>query len=59
MPTHIFPHAFDWPALVNVVDSKSTDAEHKQHGDKHVVDGSDVIDLKQLTVQEGRTKRIP
>lgn len=42
-------HASHTPALVDVVDSQCAQAEDEEYGDKHVVDGPDVADLKQFT----------
>ena len=41
-----------WPALVDVVDSQCAQTEDEEYGDEHVVDGPDVVDLKQLTDEE-------
>lgn len=38
-----------WPALVDVVHSQRAHAEDEKHCDKHVVDGPDVVDLKEFT----------
>lgn len=46
-----------WPALVNVVDSQCAHAEDEEYGYEHVVDGPDMVDLKQFTGEEEATQR--
>lgn len=41
-----------WPALVDVVHSQRAHTKDEQHSYKHVVDGPDVADHKQLTGKE-------
>lgn len=45
--------ARDAPALVDVVHSQCAETEDEEHGNEHVVDGSDVADLEQLTDTDG------
>lgn len=40
------------PALVNVVNSQSAQTEDEEHSNKHVVDGPNVADLKQVTEEK-------
>lgn len=47
----------DAPSLVDVVDSQRAQAEDEEHGYEHVIDGSDVTDLKQFTDGEEDTQR--
>lgn len=44
------------PALVNVVHSEGAQAEDEKHSYEHVVNGTDVADLKQFTDEEKHTK---
>lgn len=48
-------HMSHWPALVEEVDSQRAQAENEEDGDEHVVDGPDVVDLKQFTDEEERS----
>lgn len=54
---HAYKHTSHWPALVDVVDSQRAHAEDEENGDEHVVDGPDVVDLKQFTDEEEETQR--
>lgn len=40
------------PSLINAVYHKGAKNEDDQEGNKHVVDGSDVVHFKQLAVEE-------
>lgn len=53
---HAFMHMSHWPALVDEVDSQRAQTEDEEYGYEHVVDGPDVVDLKQFTDAEEETQ---
>lgn len=44
------------PAFINEIYHKCTEDEENEEGDKHVVDGPDVVHLKQLTAEKHKRK---
>ena len=55
--THLYVQMLNTPALVDVVNSQRAQAEDEEDSDEHVVDGSDVADLKQFTDEKKKTQK--
>ncbi len=49
---HACKRTWHWPALIDVVNNQRAQKEDEENGYEHVVDGSDVADLKQFADEE-------